>query len=335
MKGYLSNRDTESGFVLVLTLWAVVLVALVCMIIEGWVSASLDRAHDFMDRVAAGSAVVSATNEAAFVLCTNALGARGVNLPVDRSSPPTQPAFVALDGRAYRVGDALVRLQDEAGLYDLNDSQQHGLDKLLQAYGVDDKTRATLLVNLLSYVDLLGTTPSTAPSAADYTLAGLPPARNAPLLTPWELLRVADWRGTDGLWPTKAPISEFTASGRIGALNANTAPPEVLSGVSGMSEQAIHRLIAYRTTHPIGSALDVEQATGLSVAPDELGYLPSNSIRLQITSVTEPLVHNIALRLTPSGPAPFRIDYSVDLPGATIAATPPAAPLPDVPVSSN
>jgi type II secretory pathway component PulK len=338
------KRTDQDGFALVTTLWFVALLALVAVIVEGWVSTSLDRALALKARAAAHVELTSVGNSLAFVMLNGGLSPRGLELvpPPVPAAGSAQPAtsgaalmpdtpFIALDGRPYRIGNVVVRLQDEGGLYDLSHPNRQTLNRLLKSYGTPDTDN--LYAALLDY---LGKSPDLRADPArdsEYSSAGLPPPRRAPLLTPWELSRVLGWQRISPLRSGPDPLSQMVTIGPIGGLNLNTAPARVLTAITGMDEEAAARLVAERVGHPITNALDI--ASTLEQPPSEdqpLFVMPSNIIRLTATVVGDPLLHSMAIRLTPSGPAPYRIDFVVDLPQNAATRGPARAePLPELP----
>jgi hypothetical protein len=73
----LTSRQPE-GFVLIAALIFVALLALVGVVVESWVSASLDRAFRLGERVAARSTMIGAVNQIAFVATSGGYSARGL-----------------------------------------------------------------------------------------------------------------------------------------------------------------------------------------------------------------------------------------------------------------
>jgi type II secretory pathway component PulK len=337
------TRTNQDGFALVTTLWFVALLALVAVIVEGWISTSLDRAFALKARLAVHAELTSVGNRLAFVMLNSGFSPRGLELvPPDPAEAPRQPAtpgaalmpetpFIALDGRPYRIGDVVVRLQDEGGLYDLSNPNRQTLSRLIKSYGTlgTDNLYAALLDYLGKSADLR------ADPARDteYSSAGLPPPRRAPLLTPWELSRVLGWQRISPLRSGPEPLPRMVTIGPVGGLNLNTAPARVLVAITGMDEEAAARIIAERARHPITNALDITSALEQPPSEDQpLFVMPSNIIRLTATVAGDPLLHSIAIRLTPSGPAPYRIDYAVDLPSNAATRFPlRVEPLPELP----
>jgi type II secretory pathway component PulK len=341
------KRTGQDGFALVTTLWFVALLALVAVIVEGWISTSLDRAFALKARLAAHAELTGVGNRLAFVMLNSGFSPRGLELvPTVRASDAPSPAasgaallpetpFIALDGRPYRIGNVVIRLQDEGGLYDLSNPNRQTLSRLLKSYGTSDT--GDLYAMLLDY---LGKSPdlSAIPTRdSEYTSAGLPAPRRASLLTPWELSRVLGWQRIGPLRSGPDPLPQLVTIGPVGGLNLNTAPARVLAAVTGMDAEEAARIIAERARRPITDPHDV--ASILEQPPGEdrpLFVMPSNLIRLTAMIAGDPLLHSVAIRLTPNGPAPYRIDYAVDLPqNATNRGPLRAEPLPELPPAAS
>jgi len=347
------RRTGESGFILVATLWFVALSALVAAIVEGWISSSLDHGAALTRRVAAGAALFSAEQRVAFVMASGSPSPRGLELGLPAASLPEpeegQPAaagapsggpFIALDERPYRIGDVVVRLQDGAGLYDLNGADRDSLDRLLASYGVPN-SKAEVLADALS--DYLGrrVDPRTGNiGSVDYRRAGLPQPRHGRLLSPWEPLRILGWAGVDELWRQPAPFPELVTLGPIGALNLNTAPPRVLTALGGMDEREAARVVAVRTAGALTDLRNIATDSAAVIREDRpRGVMPSNILRLTLTAPGEPLTRISEIRTTPAGTAPVRVDYTIDMPREegrrTAADAPPFPELPPAPVDDR
>lgn len=341
------KRAGEDGFALVTALFFMALLALIVVVIEGWIVASVDRATSLRDRVADRAAAISALDRVGFALVNGQVGPRGYELSLEQPNTGTrtqfgingeapQGPFIAVDGRPYSVGAALIRVQDGSGLYDIGKAGRDTLDKLFKNYGLGEREGAALAAALFDYVgkpnDVSGL------RDADYEAVGLPPPRHAPLLSPWEPLRVLRWGEASALWRGPEPLGDMLTLGPVGSLNANTAPARVLVALAGMDEREAARFVATRA-QPRTNLRDVQAMTGAAnteeVEDRPLSLTPSNIMRLSVTEPGDPLRHVIGVRLTPLGPSPFRIDYAIDLPQTAGLANPGTPePLPALPPSA-
>ena len=343
------KSTAEDGFILVATLWFVALLALAAVAIEGWILTSLSQATALGERVTARSVLLSAKERVAFILAAGGVSPRGLELlPSDSASAPDAGGpsttafayngpFIALDDRPYHLGTVVVRLQDAAGLYDLKNLNRSRLDRFLKGFGVTDGDRERLSTALFDYMGKPADIRASSIREGDYSRAELPPPRHAPLLTPWELLRVLGWGEVKPLWRVSPSVAELATLGPVGGLNVNTAPPKVLVALSDMDESEAARVVLARAIHPITDLRDIQVAAGSVVEEDRpLTVTPSNIIRLQLTEPGEPLMRVSEIRLTPLGSAPYRVDYAFDMPQKAASRTTVAAPpLPELPAAAS
>ena len=121
----------EDGFALVTTLWLLALLALVAVIVEGWISTALERAFALQERTETRAALIGATDRLAFLMATSGFSARGLELVPQASSaprtgaslPPRSP-YIALDGRPYRPTQrtgGLICAPDETSWHEARD----------------------------------------------------------------------------------------------------------------------------------------------------------------------------------------------------------------------
>ena len=316
---------------LVATLWFVALLALVAVIIGGWVERSLGRASALQDRVTARSEMIGAVNRVTFLTLTSYFSQRGLEIltradlagasPMDvfGFTPSDASQFIGLDDRPYRLGNVIIRLQDDHGLYKLNFADPDTLGRLLAEYGVSYGDGAVLNDRLLDYIDKSPLMRLNGANADSYLRAGRPLPRNNPLLTPWEAYRVLGWDDYPKLWNSPTPFPEIATVRDIGGLNPNTAPAAVLRSIPGLDERAVERLLDYRASQWILNELDLERATGvtLPVSLAQFSFFPANSLRFTLLSSHDPLAQILEIRLNPLGPLPYRIDYLIERPQTT------------------
>ena len=334
------RHRTEDGFALVGTLWFLALLGLAAVIIESWVSAALDRAISLQDRVASRAALTSATERALFLLENGTASPRGIELippaPTSDSahgsgsSVPSNPYFVALDGRPYRLGDVTLRLQDEAGLYDLDRPSRDSMLALLHSYGVLTAVAERMSAAFGGYTQKSTDITARANADAAYARAGLPLPRRAPLLTPWELYRVLGWPQAEALWRGPSSLPDIVTTGPTAGLNINAAPPKVLGALTGIDQQQAARVAEQRLRSPLTDLHDLP--AGISPREDQpLVTTPSDIVRLTLTAEGDPLTRTVSVQLTPGAPAPYRIRFAVDLPQSPAIGGPVPAPLPELP----
>ena len=311
----------EEGYVLIATLWFVALLSLAALLIEGWVAASLESGAALGARVAAHAAMLSAEQRVAFTLASGTASSRGVELASAARSGAFGGAsarpFVALDDRPYRIGDVMVRLQDGAGLLDINDADRNTLGAVLKRFGTPETARDALVSALINYRRKRQDNPGAGARGLTSGEGGMRNPWHAPLSTPWELLRVPGWEARSELWQPAASIAGFVTLGPVGAVNVNTAPARILAALGGIDASEAERLIRARAAGPLTS---LDQATTRELRTGDENpqpsFLPANIIRLQFAAPDEPRIRVLQLRVTPAGMVPVRVDFATELPRA-------------------
>lgn len=249
------------------------------------------------EEVGLETAAQSVEARVAFLLVTEPLGAAAIEVGGDRDAPggaaPDMDlrlasgaviARVALDGRAYAVGvggaRALVRVQDEAGLLNLNAPDEQAASALLNTLGAPGADR--LAATLADFVDEDDLRRAAGAEDASYRRAGLAPPPNAALTSPWRALDALGWRGA----LTGARRAEFFALATaldVGqALNLNTAPPEVLAARLNLDARAVRALLGRRESAPLLRQDEIEAFAGAQTRADSspLGTAPGTRFRL-------------------------------------------------------
>lgn len=337
------RHTPEDGFALITTLWLVALLAVVAVIVEGWIATALDRAAALQARVANEQALLGATDRAVLGMVTAGFGPRGLETPPRAAEsgqtvtvPTRQTPFIALDGRAYRVGDVVIRLQDEGGLYDLSNPSRDSLTRLLNAYGLPASASDTMAVELSQYQTTHPDPQTTPQREANYGAANLPAPRHSRLVSPWEPYRILDWPHSAALWRGAPAFADMITTGPVGGLGINAAPIPVLAALAGIDQAAAARLVAARQAAPITVGDLLKSGSKILQSedhPPEL--LPSNIIRLRLRIAGDPLARIVSIHLTPGEAAPYRLDFSVDRPLGPLDRTPGSETIPALPILSS
>ncbi|HUZ74920.1 MAG TPA: hypothetical protein VMU87_18190 [Stellaceae bacterium] len=322
------NGRREDGFVLVTVIWFVALIALAATIISGWVSESVDRASALKDRIAGERALISATNQVAYLLTTSYFTSQGL-VHVDAAdagvavhpmgfTPSKHAHIMMLDGRPYRFGTGIVELQDTKGLYNLASINPYTFEHLLEYFGISSQEGRGLLDKLLDYESVNTTLKRlNGANVNDYVRAGQPPPRSARLITPWEPYRVLGWAGYPALWRGPVAFADLTTvTPDTQGLNPNTAPAALLRSLPGLDQNAVDKLLKYREVQPITTLAEMDDLTGLIVpiGDSTISPFPANSLRATFAFPQDPLARVVGFTLLPVGKTPFRIDYVVDEP---------------------
>jgi hypothetical protein len=324
------KRGREDGFVLVIVVWFVALLAFAAAIIEGWMAGSLREMAALQDRTAARTTLMTGNNRIIWLMVSNFFSVRGLELlsgsvrtdaampftfKIEVTPAPNSP-YLALDGTAYRYANGTIALQDERGLFNLNDAGPGTMQYFLGMYDIPKPDRVRLFDTLMDYLGKGG--PFLRMQGAtqdDYARSGRPPPRHAPLLTPWEPLRVLGW-DTQHMWTGAIAFPEMISVSPPQGVNPNTAPPLVLRGIPELSGEAVKKLMNYRKSRPIHDFYQMQDITGetIRISPLLVAPFPSGSLRVRAMFKDDPRIHVLSISLTPTALAPYRIDFALELP---------------------
>lgn len=347
------NRAAR-GFVLPLTIWILVAVAVVAAYLAERVQKSLRLAQSRQQASEVQVDISNARAELLFRLATQGMSPCGLGVG---------PQCVALDGRPYQLGATILQLQDARGLLNLSRTSDAQIDSLLAQYGVQPDARPRLIDALRDYADADSLKRLNGAEAADYAARQQPPPRNAPLRTALELRAVLGWAeaplwgvalgadpAPDAVDPTASarppPIDQLVTVGSNVAINPNTAPPEVLRTLPGMTAELAWAVVERRRLEPVDvSLLDRLVGGGLTQMPPLVIAFPGTE--LQVTQSAPGLAGGLRynLSLTPRGAtAPWEVlsFYRTEAAAAPLArasrdttvalnAAPPADKASDVP----
>ena len=292
----------QQGFVLVVTLWVMVIVAIAAGYFAERVTRSVELAKQSRQNIRAILDMADTRAEILYRLSTTSLTEYGLG----RGN-----MAIGLDNRPYRgLGDTFLRLQDDRGLLNLNIAEDDRLRRLFGLLGVPPEQDDHLIDTLRDYIDADNLHRLNGAEKEEYLALDLPPPPNRNLITPWEAKRIIGWRDTPQLWQT-GRLADLTTTQSF-SLNPNTAPAEVLETLPGVSAEIAQAIIARRKLSPI---VDARQFAGIASIPISLSedmvlLWPGNSIRITQSARGLPWAIQYNITLTPNGSeAPWRTDY--------------------------
>jgi DNA uptake protein ComE-like DNA-binding protein len=293
----------QQGFVLVLTLWVLVIVSLAVAYFSERVTQAVQLAHQSRQNTNALIDMAGTRAEMLFRLGTTSLTEYGLG----RGS-----SAVALDNRSYQgQGNTQVRLQDNRGLINLNFAEDDRLQRFLGLLGIPAEQRPRMVDTLRDYTDPDNLHRLNGAEQDQYQALGLPPPSNANLITPWQAHSIIAWRDAPQLWQNSR-LAELATVGLGAGINPNTAPAEVLATLPGITEEIARRIITRREQQPItniGQLAEIATLNAQQLA-DEVSFIPSSSLRMTQSSQGIPWSLQYNLTLTPNGIyGPWRIDY--------------------------
>lgn len=304
--------SSQRGFVLVLTLWLLTFITIAAVYFDQRVTRARELAGNSQKMAQLAIDMAGTRAEMLYRLSTTPMSVHGLG--------PAPERAVALDDSAYRGdGETVVRLQDSRGLFNLNLAADDAIERFLGLLGVEPARRLAMIDTLRDYIDNDNLRRLNGAEAKDYEAAGLPPPRNDKLRTPFEPLRIMGWRDRTELWKDGRMPRLLTTSGYASANNPNTAPPEVLATLPGMTALAAKLAIERRKQAPIQSGDELALLSGIprDLLQFKVIALPAPSVRITQSAPGLPWQLQYAVELTPLGTdSPWHIDYFFKSPAA-------------------
>lgn len=320
----------QGGFVLVLTLWVLVIVAMAAGYFAERVARSVELAQQSGQNTRAMIDMAGTRAEILYRLSTTTMTEYGLG----RGN-----TAIYLDNRPYQgEGNTLVRIQDTRGLLNLNLTDDGRLNRFLGLMGVEAEQRSHLIDTLRDYTDADSLHRLNGAEDGEYQAQNLPPPANRDLVTPWQAKRIIGWRTAPQLWQNDRLVNLATTSQSMG-LNPNTAPAEVLATLPGVSEDIAQFILTQRKLLPFTYEGQITQITAVPLnLPIGVGIIviPSDTLRITQSTQGRPWAIQYNIKLTPNNKdAPWRTDYysrvstaQQDPAPADIAALPPRSIVP-------
>jgi Type II secretion system (T2SS), protein K len=231
----------SSGYVLLLAVLVVALLSLVLLTVaraQSGLSPALRQQSEEAERARAAHGLAA---RVAFLLLTEPIGPRSIlvggqagetmAMEGTRSASGARLRELYLDGRSYALGEALVSLQDESGLLNLNSQDEAALAGLLREVGVRGAQAARLAAALSDYVDEDDLTRPGGAEGEVYRRAARGGPPNQAIASRWAALGVLGWEDLDE--DARDALWRLTSTAPATGLNLNTAPAPVLRAVLG------------------------------------------------------------------------------------------------------
>jgi len=335
---------THRGFVLPMTLWVIAIVGLVAAAVNTWVETAVRNAQTLRSKTEAELTFVNAVNEMVFLMATQQMSYRGLEVGLDTSgdviSAPSAtmnaagfmvPAnetdrFIAFDGRPYVLESDTrytVAIQDGRGLFNLNAGAAQFLRRLLAVFNVAEPVGNRLADTLQDYIDQDDLNRLSGAERADYERLGLSGPANGILQTPAEAQSILDWNLIPEVWKADLEAPIFTTC-QVAGFNPNTAPEPVLhTYITGLTPENARDVIARRAKQPFRNAREFAAAAGLMIANDSFffSFTPAQCVVVDLTDRVSNERLRFSLSLTPlTNSQPWRIDYAFKVPAKSSRA---------------
>lgn len=323
------RRQEASGFVLVIVLALLVVLSLLAAAAAASSSRAVQEAQGDSDRFAGEVDMRSTQDTVLFILATHHRNIAGVAaLPgppmslnaleddTDGISALPTGQDIRLDGSAYiGIGRALFALQDDGGLLSPNWAPPALMEAFFTSRDVPSTEWANLEAKRLDYQDADSLHRLGGAEADHYIAAGRPPPPNRAITTPLEFRRILQWG--EVLAPLDDDqVLQMFSSHRAGAINLNSAPPEVLALIPGLDVEQANRLAVLRKELPIQSVWQARETFTIAPFMEEmLTLFPSrtgNLILWDRQAGVKKLAHWSMTPYAIGGP-PWQIDYEVIL----------------------
>ena len=293
-----SNGPTKQGFVLPAVLVVVGVVALVLLATITALHGLTRDASVAVRRAAFQQTALSLEADAAFM---------AASVPMTGASLGPDPDAVALDGRVYEASappHVFVSLQDEGGLINADAAPPQAFERLLVGAGVPPASAQVLNERLADYIDPDDLKRADGAEAPDYRLAGLAPPPNGPLRRADQLFGILGWRDTISPQQWSRLREWLTVDPTSTALDVNTASPEVLEAMFGLTPDQAARATARRDKTPFVNLEDFGRAAGVALVGDaERVYtFPSGRFALKVVDASTGLTARARIVLSPQDP---------------------------------
>jgi hypothetical protein len=302
----LANRTSQAGFVLVSSIWFVLIMLVLAGLFGFYASEQMSKAKHSKLRINDQINRLATEQTLLYVLATSGSNRDGLKVNGRDGSE------IKLDGTHYQsFGGVYFAISDKQGLIGLNTNPNYHLGRLIKAFESDGLRREALLHALYDYIDIDDRAHLNGREAPAYRVAGLPLPTNDYLKSPAELHRVYGWSD----WLREHP--DFRAGDWLGAgwrsrLNVNTMPEDLISLVLPVTSVEAEAIAAQRRVKPFAGYSDFSLFLNnrVSLADNYYGFIPSEDFRVRIFSTKNHKLSTISVLFKPlSTSSPWEIDH--------------------------
>ena len=346
-----SNRDllqSRDGFALPAVLAVTGVVTLIFLVAITALASLNAEAGSARARVRFLQRALTAEAALSYMAATEPLKAQGLSVNDVRASTefgealPETPAsglpvdLIRIDNRPYLLdvnGPLVIRLQDQAGMVNLTQLRGRPFQRLMERFGVENAMSDVLAARYQDYVDSDDLRQTNGAERREYANGGPP---NRALLRPTEWLSVLGARDAMDLRRWRLLKDKLASDDTSSAININTASPEALAVLFGLSEEQAAAVLREREITPLLSIQALEPYTGVQPEWDyeQIYTFPSTAMIVTIRDTRSAWTYRARLSLTPSGlEQPLWIDQTelTEAPRRAVADTSDATRLPYTP----
>ncbi len=310
----------QRGFVLLATLFALVVISIMAAYFAGRVAQIRDAAGIEMVSVEAETDFASFRAKLSYAANINVVTARGLEQGATdmliREAHLGRPRL-ALDGAFHQLDTQTgVAVQDERGLLNINLSPELTLRRFMTLWDIPAAQHNVLVDTLYDYIDGDDTKRLNGAESSQYRAQNLPEPSNAAMTNVLELNRIPVWQtlleGFDKQPGRKQQFLAEMSVGRLNGLNANTAPRRVLDAADAFESNTIDALIAARLRGEIISWPQLDVFLRRKQENDEIAIFPSRDWIVQFDRAGLPFLLKCRLRIQ---------SYSIEQPVFTDACS--------------
>jgi general secretion pathway protein K len=336
----------KAGFALPAVLVVVAMLALVFLSAVSALDTLARQTLRAKERVRFEQAALSVEARTAWLVATEPLGADAIMIGAPRTESDsrldTRPRFdrravtpLRLDGRIYLDGDAReplsVSLQDAAGQLNLDLLPEPAKARLVAALGAPPADQARLVDRWADWLDADDLKRLNGAESPDYATAGRAAPRNGSMTRTSEILGVLGWAASAPRERWLALRDSLTVDPLSGDFNVNTASPDALGIMLGLTGAQLEAALAARAVRPFLSMADFTAAVGPIPFDSEASYArPNGRFAVRVASPARNLVFRARIVLTPQSPErPLWIEErAISTAGERERTQPPADALP-------
>lgn len=302
----------QRGFILVTTIWFLVITLLAASTFALWTHRSLNVVTKQSDATRALIDMHSTKATLLYLMATRKMNSAGLLTTLISSKNPkmiedmgdvTEPITgneIFVDGRAYLgLGLAKFSLQDEAGFINLNSPNQTMLKKLLVVNGLTDIESDGLIDKLIDYTDKDDFHRIQGAESYHYLQQNKLPPTNKPLNSELELHNVLGWH--ELLEKLPGLIDNFSVNA-YSLINFNAANATILSLLNVViQEEDIQTILSERNKKPFQSMIEAAQRTTLPLTQlmESVSTAPAKTLRISLWYDGAQIRHQTIIKLTP------------------------------------
>lgn len=320
------GQQTQHGFILVATLFAVALMALGAAYFASrvdslrnsaiqtsrWADAEREafslretimHAAATHLRLEGGLSVIDVLPQDS---TTSASPVASVAIPSNANA--TRGASLALDGRRYKISDTVtLQVQDERGLIAINIAETRLLTRLFTDIGIPAEQHARLIDGLADYIDDDDFKRLNGAEKNEYFALGRAPPANDFLRSRDEMSNIAGWTSIfdalDQAEPLNPGIRErflalFSIARHFG-LNINSAPANVLAAYPGIDRARVMALIDARRIKPFVSVSELLPFANGRLDDELTGFTDAGTWRITVAKAELPFLLECTLIILP------------------------------------